>query len=260
MSSSKSNKTLKAVYDRACTRAPSPAPAKPSFSIKPSVLGSPCIRKIYYSSLKAPEDIAFPLANARITNLGTAIGKMLHDAFVAEGIVIQYRNPDGTTPKDRNTGEDDPEFRLTSPELGIKLGKVDVVCVLDDGLWLGEIKSIHDFGYSQLTGPKPDHLIQGVLYLYLFNQHLKDGLFSHIPELAKFQRANGIRFLYYGKNKSEIKEFIVTTADEIFKQIVMKIQQVKWHADNDVLPPMTPDYCNTCTYKFRCQKNKKAHE
>lgn len=223
------------------------------------MLGSPCIRKIYYSYNKSPEDIGFPLANSRIANLGTAIGKMLADAFYKEGIAIKFRKPDGTYEKDYD-GSDDFEFRVTSPDLGVKLGKIDVVAVLDDGLWLGEIKSIHDFGYSELKGPKPDHLIQGVLYLYLFNKALKDGEFSHIEELKGFEKANGIRFLYYGKNKSEIKEFVVTTADEVFKLIVTKIQQVKWHSENDVLPPMTPDYCNSCSWKDRCAKNKKAHD
>lgn len=253
-----SNKNLKSVYDRSCTR-PLEAPKKGTPSIKPSMLGSPCVRKVYYSYNKVPEDLPFPLANSRIANLGTAIGKMLADAFIKEGIAIKFVKPDGTYHKDFD-GSDDYEFRVNSPDLGVRLGKIDVTCVLDDGLWLGEIKSIHEFGYGQLAGPKPDHLIQGVLYLYLFNKALKDGEFAHIPELAKFTKANGVRFLYYQKNKSELKEFVVTTADEIFRQIVMKIELVKDYSVRKELPPMTPDFCNTCSWKVKCAKNQKAED
>ncbi len=252
-----SNKSLRTVYDRACTRAPDLTPKKSAPSIKPSILGSPCLRKIYYSYNKVPEDFGFPLENSRIANLGTTIGKMLADAFYKEGIAIKFRKPDGTYYTDFD-GSDDFEFRVTCPDLGIKLGKIDVVAVLDDGLWLGEIKSINLNGYSKLTAPKPDHLIQGVLYLYLFNKALKDGEFAHIPELANFTKANGVRFLYYSKDKSEMKEFLVTTADDIFRQIVTKIQLVQKYSEDKELPPMAQDYCNTCAYRVKCAKNQKA--
>lgn len=256
---SSSNKTLKAVYDRSCHR-PIPPPSKSGPTIKPSMLGSPCVRKVYYSYNKAPEEIPFPLAGARITNLGTAIGKMLFEAYDREGIAIKFRKPDGTYHKDHKTGEDDFEFRLTSPELGIKMGKIDLVCRLDDGLWLAEIKSIKWEQYQELKAPKPDHLIQGVLYLYLFNLALKSGEFAHIAELNGVEKANGIRFLYYGKDKSELKEFVVTTADDVFRNIVLKIQTVKDHSENNTLPPKTFDYCKSCAYQTRCAQNKKAHE
>lgn len=259
---SSSNKTLTQIYDRACER-PVKDNSKSSPSIKPSVLGSPCHRKVYYSYNKAKEDIPFPLKSARITNLGNAIGKVLADAFYKEGIGIKFKKPDGTYHIDQETGEPDYEFRLTCPELGIKLGKIDLVGVLDDGLWINEFKSINERGYKELKGPKGDHTIQGILYLYLFNLALKEGLFSHIPELAKFEKANGVRYIYYWKDKSELKEFVIPLGpktDEIFKSIVLKIEQVKFNSENNILPPGSEDYCNTCTYQFRCKDNKKAHD
>jgi hypothetical protein len=253
------NKSLKQVYDRSCSRPLFKSTGKKSApSIKPSMLGSPCMRKVYYSYNKVAEDIPFPLENSRIANLGTQIGQMLADAFIKEGIAIKYRKPDGSYYIDDNTGLPDYEFRVTSPDLGVRLGKIDVTCVLDDGLWLTEIKSIHEYGYGQLTGPKPDHTIQGVLYLYLFNLALANGEYAHIPELANFKKANGIRFLYYQKNKSTLKEFVITQADDIFRQIVMKIQTVKDFSDKKVLPPKTEDYCKTCSWNVKCAKNEKA--
>lgn len=256
---SSSNKTLTQIYDRSCERPIPEKKEKSTPSIKPSILGSPCMRKVYYSYNKAPEDIPFPLKSARITNLGNAIGKMLFDAYDKEGIAIRFTKPDGTYYLN-DDGTPDYEFRLTCPDLDIKLGKIDIVCVLDDGLWLGEFKSIGENGYRTLRGPKDDHMIQGVLYLFLFNLALKEGLFSHIPQLAKFTKANGVRFVYYRKDKSTLDEFFVTTGDELFKRIVNKVMVVKAHTENGTLPPPTEDYCDNCTYKFRCAKNKKANE
>lgn len=258
----KINKTLMGIYDRSCQRPiPKSDPSKKSTpSIKPSMLGTPCLRKLYYSYNKAPEDIPFPLSSARITSLGTAIGKMLFEAFDKEGVVIRFTKPDGTYYIDEHTGEVDYEFRLTCPELEVKLGKIDAVLVLDDGLWLGEFKSINERGFKELRAPKPDHTMQGVLYLYLFNLALKEGKFAHIPQLANFAKANGIRFLYYWKDKSEQKEFVISSADQVFKNIVYKIEQTKHCSENDILPPPTEDWCKTCTYNVRCAKNKKAHE
>src|SRR6185436_18800152 len=99
---SSSNKNLKQVYDRSCTRPLDPNPKKGTPSIKPSMLGSPCLRKIFYSYNKVPEDIPFPLANSRVANLGTVIGKMLADAYYKEGIGIKFRKSDGTFYKDQD--------------------------------------------------------------------------------------------------------------------------------------------------------------
>lgn len=249
------NKDLTSIYNRSCKRAISTKKRTPS--IKASMLGSPCLRKNFYSYNNVTEDIPFPLENARIANLGTAIGKMLTEAFIKEGIVIKFRKPDGTYHLD-DDGNPDYEFRIACPELGIKMAKIDLTFVLDDGLWLGEFKSIHTDGYSDLVGPKPDHTIQGVLYLYLFNKALREGEFKHIPELANFTKANGVRFIYYNKNKSVSKEFVITSADQLFRDIVTKIELIKDYSERSELPPKTPDYCSTCSWQKKCKNDQKG--
>lgn len=253
-----SKKDLISIYNASVDRPLAKSSKKSSPSIKPSMLGSPCLRKNFYSYNKVEQDVKFPLRNARIVKLGDAIGKMLFEAFEQEGVAIKYRKPDGTYYKDFDGVTDDYEFRLTFPDLGVKLGKIDMVCILEDGLWLSEFKSINERGYKALRGPKPDHLIQGVLYLYLFNLALKEGKFKHIEELDSFTKAKGMRFLYYHKNGSDLKEFVVTEADQIFRDIVTKIQQIKWYSDNDVLPDGTQDYCNTCPWQKKCSRNQKS--
>ncbi len=224
------------------------------FKIKPSMLGSPCLRKIFYSATRVPEDFDFPISGKKRMKLGEAIHHMLETVFKKEGILVQYYNPDGSIPKDFN-GEDNREFPVQSPELFIALGKIDAVFIIDGKLWLGEYKSINTNGFNSLMKPKDDHLVQGVTYFYIFNQHLKDGKYSHIKELAGFEKAEGVIFLYIHKDDTEFKEFEYTQADTVFKSIVQKIFTIKQFADRKELPPKTPDFCSSCGWRTKCKKN-----
>lgn len=226
----------------------------PQFKIRPSMLGSACMRKVLYSAAGTPEDYPFPMSGKKRMKLGEAIHAMLHDVFSEDGILVDYHNPDGSINKDHK-GKDDLEFPISSEDLFIKKGKIDAVYIIDGKLWLGEYKSINLNGFNSLNGPKGDHLIQGVTYLVLFNQLLKEGKFSHIERLKGFEKAEGVRFLYICKDDTEFKEYVVSETDKIFKMIVDKIFTVKWHYDNKVLPPKTPEYCNSCNYRDKCKKN-----
>lgn len=253
-------KGFKEIYDDAVKREPRVHKPGKDRTIKPYLLGSPCVRKIYYNYTNTVEESAsFPTKSARVAELGLAIGEMLAETFYKAGVGIKYRKEDGTFFTNYD-GSPDYEFRLESPELQIKLGKIDMVAVIEGKLWLGEFKSINAFNYADLRGPKPDHLIQGVVYLFLFVKALNEGKFAHIPELAGFTKVEGIRFVYYNKDKSEMKEFDVRVADKVFIEIVTKIQEVMWYADNDQLPAAVPDYCNSCPYQKRCELNLKATE
>lgn len=226
----------------------------PQFKIKPSVLGSPCLRQIYYSSAGVPEDHPFPLDGKKRMKLGDAVHSMLHDVFKEAGIIVEYYNPDGSTPKDYN-GKDNTEFPLTSLELFIKKGKIDAVMIIDGELWLVEYKSINLKGFSSLMDPKSDHTIQAVTYFFVFNQHLKDGKFSHIKELHGFTQAKGIKWLYVNKDDTDLKEYSMTEADYLFKQIVEKIVTIKNFYDSKILPPKTNFYCYSCNWRDKCKKD-----
>lgn len=182
--------------------------------------------------------------------LGTAINDMLTEVYLEAKILIKYYNPDGTIRKDFN-GKDDFEFPVSSEEIYIERGKIDGVFIIDGKLWLGEYKSINQKGFDSLTGPKSDHLVQGVSYLYIFNKMLTEGKYSHIKELQGFTKAEGLVFLYVNKNDTDFKEFVVRNADNTFAGIVSKIMTIKWHADNNVLPPCTPDYGRTCSCNWQ---------
>lgn len=231
------------------------APKERMFKIRPSSVGSSCLRKVFYSSTNTQEDYPFDLSSKKRMIIGDALHHKLSEIFRKAGIGIDYVNPDGSTNKDRD-GNDDHEFIISSEDLSIKKGKIDLVSIIDGELWLGEYKSINNKGFAALDSPKSDHLIQGVIYLYLFNQMLKDGKYSHIPKLQGFQDAKGVNFFYMNKDNSEIKEFQITEASEVFRQIIKKILLVKQHFQEDKLPDKTWDFCTTCQFREKCKNNK----
>ena len=250
-------KTLIDVFNQTLNKEPSWKKSKdfkPSFKIKPSMLGSKCMRKCYYSSSGVPEDFPFPLDGKKRMKLGDAVHDMLHEVFKEAGVLIEYYNPDGSIQKDW-TGKNDFEFPLTSPELFIKKGKVDAIVILDGKLWVVEYKSINSNGFNELAQPKGEHIIQATTYYYVFNQHLQEGKFSHIKELQGFTKAEGVRYLYVNKDDTNFKEFVYSDTDFIFQQIVQKIVDLKQAFDSKTLPPKTQDWCQSCSWRNKCKQN-----
>ena len=225
------------------------------FKIKPSMLGSPCSRKIYYSSARIEEDYGFDLAGRKRMALGDAIHSMLESTFRKAGILVDYVNPDGTPHKKFGFAEETTEFPVECSDIFIKDGYVDAVMIIDGELWIGEYKSINQRGFSGLTTAKPDHIVQAVVYWYIFNLMMSEGKFSHIPKLQGFTKAKGVRWLYINKDDTDMREFTMTQGDAIFSQIVEKIMSVRKSYDTKILPPKTPDFCQTCNWRTKCSKN-----
>ncbi len=228
-------------------------PQSPKF--KPSVLGSPCLRKIYYSYNRVLEDFASPIALQKYGDMGDAAGERLARNLRDAGILIDYYDKEGKTPI--RFGKPNKEFPLKDIELEIS-AMIDAVVILENKLWLGEFKTIGKRPFDGLFKPKNDHLIQGSTYLYLFNKALKDGHYSHIKELSRFEKVEGIRFLYECRDNGDMKEFPITEADEVFRQTIAKIFTIKEHTKDGTLPPMTPDWCKSCPYRIKCKNGYKV--
>lgn len=249
-------KTLVEIFNQVLSQdPPRTSTSAPTFKIKPSMLGSPCMRKIYYSSAGVPEDYPFDVDGKKRMLLGEAIHEMLHSTFLKSGILIEYVNPDGTPHKKFGFAEETTEFPLKSPDLFIKNGYVDAIMNIDGELWIGEYKSINLRGFEGLSVPKNDHIIQAVTYWYIFNQHLADGAFAHIEKLKGFTKAKGVKWLYVNKDDTSLKEFSMTEGDQVFTQIVNKIMTAKQNYDAKTLPEKTPDFCRTCNWRDKCKKN-----
>lgn len=225
-------------------------------SIKPSSLGTPCYRKLYYSYNNVEPDFEFELKNLRIMKLGTAAGEMLIEEFrKAEDIkVVDYYNEDGSTPK--YGGGESKEFPLSAPELSIKLAFIDMVFIQDGKLYLGEFKTCNDDKYKSLKDIDLNHKYQIFPYFYIFNKLLKEGKFSHIKELEGFTEAEGMVVLYLNKNTSYMKQFQMQKDDQFFLHIIQKINAVKAFTEAKQLPPKTPDWCGSCQYRTKCQENR----
>ena len=230
--------------------------SKPAF--RPSSLGSPCLRKIFYSYNRVLEDFPIPLKVLKICKMGDTIHEMLSEVYRDAGILIDYVDEDGNpVPDKHNPGKFDYEFPIKNEKLESSL-KIDGVFNIENELWLGEYKSINEKGFNALTGPKPEHLIQGAFYVHEFNRALNENLFPHIKELENFTKVEGIRFIYVNKNNSNMKEFIVRDSSEIFKQTLIKMLNVKEFCDKSELPPKTKDWCSSCNWRIKCKGNSKG--
>jgi CRISPR/Cas system-associated exonuclease Cas4 (RecB family) len=228
---------------------------------RPSSLGTPCLRKIFYSYQRVEPDFPFPLRNTRITNLGDSIHDLIGDYLRKAGHLIDYCNKDGSAPKDRfNPGKFDYEFPLKDEDLNLS-AKIDAVLWMDEMLQIGEWKSINAKGFSYLNNAKEAHIEQIAMYVFCINAKLKEGAYDHIPEIKNLspedKQVKLGRILYYCKDNSEMREFVFTPdqLQSYFTKVINKIMQVKNFSDQNVLPPTTQDWCQSCSYRTKCTKN-----
>lgn len=250
---------------------------KPAF--KPSIMGTPCLRKLFYSYNRIPEDYKFPLNAQRLCLLGDYVHDMLSDTFRKVDMLIDYKDETGKTPINKYSKKEDPEFPVKDHDLEIS-AKIDAILMINPGdsltaifdrivgdnkfkyvledeeLWIGEYKSINDNGFKGLKKPKSEHLDQGMIYYFIFNQALKEGKFKHIKQLDKFTEVKGVRFLYLNKNNSEMREFICQANQALFTNLIYKMQQIKQFTTSKTLPPTSYDWCKSCSWRRKCVANR----
>jgi len=247
--------------------APPEYEAKPN--MRPSFLGTPCLRKIYYNFLRVPRDYGWKGEKIRNFEKGDALHNMVKRWLRASGLLIDYRNKgNGEIPKHWKTGEPDPEFPVNDQELNIKNAKIDGVGFVDGiegiepGLWVFEIKSINEKGFYEYIqkGPKGEHLEQAMIYAFLLEQGLKEGKYAHIEELEGCTEVKGVIYIYINRENDEDdwKEFVISKREEPFMNIVQKIVETKEYIANNELPPKTEDFCKWCDYRDKCAKNYKV--
>lgn len=142
-----------------------------------------CVRRLYYGIAQIPKDASFiPLGGAhdnklqRIFDLGTMLHWYIQINLLVHGYLIDFEVP------------------TVSKKYLIK-GKADGIVENVPELPKGEkaileIKSINDNGFNYLKGPKKDHINQASIY-------------------ASTIGIKYIFFVYYNKNNSEIKYYLV---------------------------------------------------
>lgn len=223
--------------------------------IKPSDLGNPSERRIFYSYLRVPPDHKIKANLKRIFDTGDAFHEMLKCWVKGCGLLIEYRDKDGNIPIDKWTGKPNGEFPITVEELDIAKGKIDAILLIDGKLWIGEFKSAKDEKFKPLEEPMDDHKIQTNTYVHLFEFCLQRGDYAHIKELNSFTEVEGAVYLYIDKNNSELKEFVSPKSDEGLEEVVCKVAKIKNFVDKKELPPCACEPKFFCPWNKKCSKN-----
>lgn len=228
---------------------------KPEMRIKPSDLGHPCMRRIYYSTLRVPNDTKINAKGKRIFDTGDAFHDMVKGWVKGAGLLIEYVDPKtGKPPIDYFSKLPNSEFPIVVKELSIKKGKIDALIELDGELWIGEFKSMKEEKFGELQAPHEDHLMQANSYAHLFEFCWERGDYEHIPALKKYKEIAGVIFLYLCKDDTEMKEFIVRKSDESLDKVVARVAELKGYIERKELPPCTPHFCSYCPWKKTCDR------
>ncbi|MCG3175417.1 MAG: hypothetical protein MOGMAGMI_00346 [Candidatus Omnitrophica bacterium] len=226
---------------------------KPAF--KPSSLGSKCLRKIQYSYLRIQEDFPPPVQLKKYAILGTAVHDILSGIFRKAGVLIDYRDVNGNLVKSKYKDEIDYEFPILDPAIELS-AKIDAVLNINGEVSLAEFKTATVKSFEALKEPKPEHLIQGSIYLYAFNKALKNGDYVHIKELDGIEEVKKITFLYVNKDSFEMKEFTYDNLLTPFSEAIQKIIKVKKLTNEKIVAPKTQDWCGSCPWRTKCAQDK----
>jgi len=225
--------------------------ASSNYSHAPSQIGSPCLRKIYYSYFKTLPDSQTDYGTAKIFEMGNFVEDMLMSWLKARDLSIEYIPPPAT----EFSGK--PQFPISVPEMRVMRGYIDNLAIVQDKLMLQEIKSCSASKFDGLTEPMRDHLVQVSLYWLALNRDLANDKYGHIQQLAKYKKLDGVTLIYLNKNTAELKFFDVakSTLSTTLAQVSAKLEMVNKFVDSGRLPPKTVDKCNYCSYKNKCSKN-----
>jgi len=234
--------------------------AKPQYKssdepkLKPSDFGNPCFRYLFYSYLRTEKDFYPSSKEQKTFDVGTALHEMMQSWLQSSDSFIPYLDPQtNKIPISPMTGLPDPEFKIVFPPLEVKVGKIDGVVIIDNQLWLVELKSIKDELFIALNEPKDAHQIQANIYVMGFEDNRKKGLYNHIPQLSGLGPVQGVIYNYFNKNTGDIKDYVVLVSETAIKTIFDKYKKFKKYVENKELPPKTKYYCNSCAFRVKCK-------
>jgi len=213
----------------------------------PSLLGSPCERKIYYTYNCVAEEAVKQTLPLKVA---------LEAGKAYEEIVLSFLRNAGMTLVEDPTSFN-KQIQLSSSEIGINKAFIDVLHVKDNVAYVAEIKSctLKDFkDIEKKNLPKPTHLVQGVLYLYILRSMLKNGRLAHLKEMKDVKIIKSISFIYMCKDSGAIKIMELDKADGVFTDIYKKITRIKEFSEKKILPAKTFDFCMNCSFKSKCYK------
>ena len=234
---------------------------KPDRGFKPSMLGHPCHRKIFYSYLREDRDTPIQDFLKRIFDTGNIIHDMIGEWVDELGYLIKYKDPKtGEVPIHKKTKKPDPEFPIKINELSIPWGKIDAILNLNGELYIGEWKSTNVDVFKEIKdagAPKAEHVMQANIYAHLFDICREKGHYDHIKELEGLGPIKGIKFIYLNKNSSFLQEFTIERSDKGLHEIMEKIEKGLGYVREKELPEAnkSESNCKFCEYTLKCKRN-----
>lgn len=156
----------------------------------PSQLGQ-CLRRMYYDELHAPIDrnkLGEDLLKEALTfEVGTYFHVLFQNLCQRAGVLVAREAP------------------IVNPKLRI-IGHADGILLIDGIKYLLEIKTINSRGFTMLTGPKYEHKLQ----------------------ITAYMKALGLKWavvLYYSKDDSKVKEFVIQYDEEVYlREVAPRIE------------------------------------
>lgn len=195
-----------------------------------------CGRELYYGLIGAESEGAWDPRVRRILDTGTAVHAQLQcyldEISRKSGDEFEF-SPEVDINPDSNPIADRMDISgHTDGECAVRAGN-------DEVRFLLEIKTINDAGYSKISSPHSEHLMQGTIYQKCLDAPL-------------------IVFLYYNKNDSSMAEFIQPFDELRWKAIEDKLNMVRRHAMDEDPPDREVSFqCSRCKYKLVCKPPKR---
>lgn len=207
--------------------------------LHPSQIGHPCLLKIYNEIVGVPSQEKVEARLRLIFDLGHAV----HHMFQTYGLNGAW----GSMYK--HEVEISERFQPLAAALMIEgHADADNILVIDDipnapiyelGL-VHEYKSANENNFKKLTGPKPEHRQQAMLYAAALNRPV-------------------VVYLYLNKNDSNLSDFPVQFEPARWANLEAKAQTIKGYYDRQEPPPAEVGFhCKDCGFSFNCAAYKQT--
>jgi CRISPR/Cas system-associated exonuclease Cas4 (RecB family) len=127
------------------------------------------------------------------------------------------------------------------------VGHVDAIVEIGGKRYVVEIKSVNSNRWAKMTGPEEHHKIQAACYVKGCEKLLNG--------------SKDVIFVYYSKDTSEIKEYIVTVTDKEYNTVKMKRDKITalmsdYNRKGEIPAPCYEDAnkppCRYCPWKAKC--------
>jgi CRISPR/Cas system-associated exonuclease Cas4 (RecB family) len=201
--------------------------------LHPSAMGRECLLQIYNEMIGVPGQEHVEPRGRLIFDTGSAI----HHMFQTYGLKGAWG------PHYRKEAKLTAEWQWLADELMIE-GSADAenIMTIDDipGCPIYEVGLIHEYKsmkkeiFEKLTGPKPEHKQQAIIYSAVLNRPV-------------------VVYLYMNKNDQNLADFPVAFDHAVWAKLESKARLMKQYYESGTAPPGKVGFhCRDCQYVYNC--------